>query len=199
MLLQEGPRFFVKPVFVHALFGADRLSGTASVTGIGSEDLGSQFGFAMALGGGAQVPFAEHLAFRSSFDYLLSRHNIFGGPRVSQHNFRVGVGVVYLIGGSGNTSKSRNKRQYQEPETLIPQLGIKGEDTPRGFLISSVAPTSILVNQGVTPNDLFVSINGEKITSAAEARAKLPGPGTVKLGSMFTRSVYVEKTVELGR
>ncbi len=87
-----GPRINVRPVFFHALLGVDRL--TASALGFSA----SQNSFAAAFGGGGQWKVSPQWAVRTSADYVLTRHNTFGGPRVTQNNIRVSAGVVFRFG-----------------------------------------------------------------------------------------------------
>jgi hypothetical protein len=87
-----GPRFNYGPVFVHALFGGDRLSGSALGTSA------AQTGFAGALGGGIRFPMGDRFAFRLSADYAFSNHNILGGSSVTQNNFRASAGIVFNLG-----------------------------------------------------------------------------------------------------
>jgi hypothetical protein len=96
-----GPRLNFRPVFVHALFGVDHLSGSAD--GISA----SQNSFAAIFGGGVQVRIPNtRWAIRTSVDYALTRHNItfdptgstlFGGPRWNQNSIRVSAGIVYVV------------------------------------------------------------------------------------------------------
>jgi hypothetical protein len=90
-----GPRINFRPAFVHALVGGDHLS--ENVLGLSF----SQDGFAAAFGGGIEWKVAPQWAVRGSGDYVLSRHNLFGGSRVNQNNFRASVGIVYLFGARG--------------------------------------------------------------------------------------------------
>lgn len=72
--------------FVHALFGADRLS--ASLSGVGS---GATNGFAMAMGGGADVTLTRSFAVRViQADWVYLR---FSGVGESK-NARVSTGIV---------------------------------------------------------------------------------------------------------
>ncbi len=87
-----GPRFNYGPVFVHALFGGDRLSGSA----LGTPS--AQTGFAGALGGGIQYPVNERIAFRAGADYIFSTHNIADGSSATNNNFRVALGIVFNLG-----------------------------------------------------------------------------------------------------
>jgi hypothetical protein len=90
-----GPRLRIGPVFFHGLVGGDQLTGPFGPFGVSN----SQTGFSAALGGGVQSKaFGGHWAIRSSADYAISRHNIFGGPAVTQNNFRVSGGIVYVFG-----------------------------------------------------------------------------------------------------
>ena len=115
-----GPRYnFPKGAFAHALVGMDRLQG--SVAGAGST---TQTGFAAAFGGGWQVHVTRMISFRTSADYVLTRHNIFnGGNPVTQNNFRVAVGPVFTFGGSNpaqamhdSSSKPNRHNSQQLPD-----------------------------------------------------------------------------------
>jgi hypothetical protein len=98
--IMAGPRFnFPKGAFAHALIGMDRMQG--NLDGFGSA---SQNGFAAAFGGGIQLHVTRMVSFRTSADYIMTRHNIFdGGNNVTQNNFRVSVGPVFTFGGSAPT------------------------------------------------------------------------------------------------
>jgi hypothetical protein len=88
-----GPRFNYGPVFVHALFGGDHLSGSALGTS------SAQTGFAGALGGGIKFPMNDRVAFRVGADYVFSQHNILGGASETRNNFRASAGIVFNLGG----------------------------------------------------------------------------------------------------
>jgi hypothetical protein len=87
-----GPRVNYGPLFVHALFGGDRLSGSA----LGTPS--AQIGFAGALGGGIQYPINELVAFRAGADYIFATHNIADGSSATNNNFRASLGVVFNLG-----------------------------------------------------------------------------------------------------
>jgi len=115
--IMAGPRFnFPKGAFAHALIGMDRLQG--NLDGFGSA---SQNGFAAAFGGGIQL---RMVSFRTSADYVMTRHNIFdGGNNVTQNNFRVSVGPVFTFGSGAPTqalqassSKPDRLRSQQVPD-----------------------------------------------------------------------------------
>src|SRR5579863_8341480 len=95
-----GPRINLKPIFIHALFGGDHLNATATATS-GGESVsgsGSQDGLAGLVGGGVQWRVSGPWSVRASADYVFTRHNIFGGPSVTQNNYRAGAGIVYSFG-----------------------------------------------------------------------------------------------------
>lgn len=118
--IMAGPRFnFAKGAFAHALIGMDRLQG--SLAGFGST---SQNGFAAAFGGGIQLHVTRVISFRTSADYIMTRHNIFdGGNNVAQNNFRISVGPVFTLGGGrsadalqASSSKPDRLRSQQMPD-----------------------------------------------------------------------------------
>ena len=88
--LMAGPRFAVRgdtaTGFVHAMFGRAAFSGNVN----------SDTGFAMAFGGGLDVyVVGKRIAFRAiQFDYVPTR--LFN---TRQHNIRLGLGVVFMLGG----------------------------------------------------------------------------------------------------
>ena len=84
-----GPRFASRgdtaTGFVHAMFGRAAFSG----------DVNSDTGFAMAFGGGLDVNVGGRLVLRAiQFDYVPTR--LFN---TRQHNIRLGLGVVFKLGG----------------------------------------------------------------------------------------------------
>ena len=87
-----GPRVNYGPVFIHALFGGDRLSGSA----LGTPS--AQIGFAGALGGGIQYPVNDLVAFRVGADYIFATHNVADGSSATNNNFRASLGVVFNLG-----------------------------------------------------------------------------------------------------
>ena len=89
-----GPRFsYRKPfgtAFGHILFGGAHTSVNVQPTGPHASD----FGFAMAVGGGMDLPLKNGTAIRVlEADYLHS--NALGS---SQNNFRLSAGVVFTLG-----------------------------------------------------------------------------------------------------
>jgi hypothetical protein len=118
--VMAGPRFnFRRGAFAHALIGMDRLQG--NLAGVGSA---SENGFAAAFGGGIQLHVTRMVSFRTSADYVMTRHNIFdGGNNVTQNNFRVSVGPVFTFGGGtptealrASSSKPDRLRNEQVPD-----------------------------------------------------------------------------------
>lgn len=93
-LFAGGPRINLRPLFFHALFGADHAS--TSTSGTGSTVSVSQNAFAAVLGGGIEWKIARQWAFRPSLDYVITRH---GAPTAAtQNDLRFGVGIAYAFG-----------------------------------------------------------------------------------------------------
>ena len=89
-----GPRFsFAQPFgtpFAHVMFGAANTSTSVTPTGPHASD----FSFAMAVGGGFDLPLQSHTSIRVlQADYL--RANALGS---GQNNFRLSAGVVFNLG-----------------------------------------------------------------------------------------------------
>jgi PDZ domain/Outer membrane protein beta-barrel domain len=170
-----GPRFNFRQAFAHALFGLDRL--TENGQGVSRWENS----FAVALGGGAQVPLpaVRRLAIRASADYAITNHNIFAGPRVEQNNFRVGVGIVLLLGhragevapGEKHGNKPQNCGEtLREPQQIsLQQLGIQGDAAAiYGFRITAIARGSAADKAGLVVGDYIVSVNCVKVHTANE-------------------------------
>jgi Outer membrane protein beta-barrel domain/PDZ domain len=200
-----GPRFNYKPVFIHALFGVDRLTGSAF--GFSA----SQNSFAGVIGGGIEEPIARHLAVRASADYAFTRHNIFGGPAVTQNNFRVAVGVVLTFGHTGETVAAP-PTQHQHPMTGLPGRGTGMQIASLGLFvvplaentgarITDVATNGAAALAGLHPDDLINSVNGTQVKTPVELAAALSGiaPGSsVRLGYMIRGQWQSETTVIIG-
>lgn len=87
-----GPRVNLGPyAFAHVLMGGARFTQSASVGGVHMS--ASDNSFAMAIGGGAQVKVARHVAVRTTFDFVPT---YFASD--TQKNVRIGVGLAYLFG-----------------------------------------------------------------------------------------------------
>jgi Outer membrane protein beta-barrel domain len=102
-----GPQFNIPlhrvRIFGETLFGAAHTNGyanlfnAAGVTGLSA----SNNGFAMAFGGGLDIPVREHVAIRpGQFDYFLTRYEWAPIGINNQSNFRYVAGVVFVFGGS---------------------------------------------------------------------------------------------------
>ncbi len=89
-----GPQFSARrdrlTGFAHALFGVASLHAGG----------GSVSGFAMGFGGGVDINLTKRLALRAAqFDYIRHRLSV-AGVSTSQNDLRLGVGVVFKLGGS---------------------------------------------------------------------------------------------------
>lgn len=202
-----GPKATYKMVFVHALFGVDRLSG--SILGV---SLGSQNSFSGAVGGGIEVPFSKHFAVRGAADYAFTRHNIFGGSRVTQNNVRASAGIVYRFGFGGTTSvasgSTKNTTRVPGRASMpIPSLGISVSPPQQGIEgaeIVAIQPGSVAQMAVLHVGDLITSVNDKLVKTPMELAAALNGiSGNVKLGYGFRTETgwYIgkETTVILGK
>jgi hypothetical protein len=72
-----GPRVSIRPFFVHAMFGLDRL--TASLNG---SPTFSQNSMAGAIGAGGEWKIRPHWAVYTAADYVLARHSLPGSPAI---------------------------------------------------------------------------------------------------------------------
>lgn len=86
-------RFHRATPFVQGLLGGGHLMASS-----GSVDA-SENGFALALGGGLDVPFHRHFAIRViQAEYLMTRFATISGTTVTQNNLRVSAGLVFRFG-----------------------------------------------------------------------------------------------------
>ena len=84
--------------FVHALFGVDHESVSASLLGVSSSV--SDNAFASAWGGGLEYGFSKHLGVVTDADYLMTRH-----ASATQNNIRVSAGLSFRFGSGWGGSK----------------------------------------------------------------------------------------------
>jgi len=198
-----GPRVNFRPFFVHALVGGDRLSGSAS--GVSR----SQTSFAGAFGGGVEWPVVKHWAIRASADYVLTQHNIFGGPAYTQNNYRFSGGLVYLFGGNGGSYRSHERHTTMRstpPSTTdcfnlseAPLLGVTGCTSPNGFLVFEVHSGSPAALAGVNPSDEITHVDDRHVETSRDieaAIAEIRGQ-TVKLRYMIKGTWVTEQEVRL--
>lgn len=192
-----GPRVNFRPVFVHALFGVDRLTGSA--LGLSA----SQNSFAGAIGGGLQWKVAQRWSIRISSDYIFTRHNIFGGDRVTQNNVRASVGVVYGFGGTGSDGrKQQTVAAKLSPSAIaIPVLGIRAVTRDSGGAeIVEVASGSVVALAGLRVGDVINAVDGKPTTTAPALAAALSNrvPGErVRLGFLVRNQWQSETLVTL--
>jgi hypothetical protein len=179
-----GPRLNFRPLFVHALLGGDHLS--ASALGSGA----SQDGFAGAFGGGIVIPIKGRIGFRFSADYVFSRHNVTGGPSVTQNNLRASAGIVFTFGGRERESaaikmpeesRTRIPRVEQTPEAPRAQeakaLGVVGYPTAAGFEVVAVTPGSPATRLYLRPGDVIAKVNDTPASDAAAIDAAVQAGG----------------------
>jgi hypothetical protein len=182
-----GPRFVYGPIFAHALVGGDYLSG-------GSET-GSQDGLAGAFGGGLELPIARSLSFRTGADYVFTRHNITGGPFVTQNNFRAVAGIVFRFGRMGASREAMGRQNEAVPEQtlsrrpehtrskVVPEqapntseaalLGVVGFPTEDGYKVTSVRLGSPAARISLKGGDVITGIDGKSVHTATEIESAI--------------------------
>ena len=184
-----GPKITFRPIFVHALIGFDHLSA--------NQNLGSQNSFAGEFGGGVQWNVAPRWAVRASADYVLTRHNILGGPAVTQNNYRVSAGIVFLLGGIGEstrhvheskpshvTSRTPNISEPCEAVSEALTLGVSGCATSTGLKVTSVQLGSPGAQAGINIGDVVVKIDGRPVQSGRDIELAI---GTSQTGTISVR------------
>jgi hypothetical protein len=195
-----GPRFNYRDmrsatIFAHALVGGDHLSG--SYSGLS----GSQDGFAAAFGGGVEWKVAARWAVRGSSDYVLTRHNIFGGSAFTQNNYRASVGVVYMFGGLRERTPRPTKDQPASKQCIgsaeSALLGLTGCSNSDGFLVSSVREGSPGAVAAIRAGDVVTEIGGRPVHSAQDIDAAIGSSSTVKISYMVKGSWLAVREVKL--
>jgi hypothetical protein len=192
-----GPRFNIRPLFLHALIGGDHLSGSQS----GQSE--SQDGLVGAFGGGAEWPTSKRWGVRVSADYSFSRHNIFGGPSYTQNNFRVGAGFVYRFGVTAPTPPTHAEHAPRTASRSmsgmpVPALGLVAVAREEGGAeIQEVAPGSVAALGGLRIGDVINSVNGSPIKTPMELQAEMSTLSSgvkVRIGYM-ARGYWQSETV----
>lgn len=194
-----GPRINIGPAFVHTLFGMDSLTGSA--LGLSA----SQNSFAGLLGGGVEYPTVKRWAVRVSADYAFTHHNILGGSRVLQNNFRVSAGIVFKFGPVGSKAAARQPASGRAAAPLriaavaIPALGVQVVSrSGSGAEIAAVSDGSPAQAAGIHVGDLINSVDGIAVHTPAELDAAVANrtPGTqVKVGYLISGKWQSEATV----
>jgi hypothetical protein len=190
-----GPRINFGPLFVHGLLGGDHLTG--SYQGLGA----SQDGFAGAFGGGVQWKIARQLYFRTSTDYVFSRHNILGGPSVTQNNFRASVGIVFAFGGTRREVHAGN-RSVPSPvpgSSEAALLGASGYPVQHGFEITSVRPGSPAAQAGLQVRDVIEKIDGQSVTTSQDIERAVAASksGTVRVSYLVQGNWLAEREIKV--
>jgi hypothetical protein len=222
-----GPRINFKPVFIHALFGGDHLTGTETASGASGSVSESQDGAAGLVGGGVQFRISGAWSIRASADYVFTRHNIFGGPSVTQNNYRAGVGIVYSF-GRRHESESVSVTQSSAPPAGTPTAppppqpsALPRRSTPHvtgagmkvdalsvsvtlgrsaGAEITDEAPNGAAALAGVRVGDVINVVDGKPVRNPMELATELSGKagGTkVRLGFLIQGQWQTEAVILL--
>lgn len=204
-----GPRINFRPFFVHALLGGDHLGAEGA----------SQDGFAGMFGGGIDQAIHGHWSFRVSGDYVFTRHNILGGPSVTQNNFHAGIGIAYSFGSkstrghresttqSSRTASNTPKRSGSRASMQVPSLGVMvspRENGDDGAEIVDVIPGGVAELANLHRGDIIVAIDGIAVRSPMELAAAMANrtPGSqvhvrylfrawVSAGTFYTKDTVV--------
>ncbi len=193
-----GPRINFRPIFVHALFGGDHLTGSASGVSL------SQDGAAGLLGGGVQWKVSGPWSVRASADYVFTRHNIFGGPSVTQNNVRASIGIVYSFGRREhvNTSSRQSAPAVASDGMKISSLGVMVEiGRNPGAEITDEAPNGIAALAGIHVGDVINSVDGKSVRTPVELAAELANHAAgdkIKLGFLIHGQWQTEAVLLLG-
>jgi Outer membrane protein beta-barrel domain/PDZ domain len=193
-----GPRINFKPIFVHALFGGDHLTGSSSGVSL------SQDGVAGSVGGGVQWRVSGPWSVRASADYVFTRHNLFGGPSVTQNNVRASAGIVYSFGGTAHATASPHQSTPVVAGTgmKISSLGVmvKVGANP-GAEITDEAPNGIAALAGIHVGDVINSVDGKPVSTPMELSAALASHSSgdrVTLGYLIRALWQKDSVVVLG-
>ena len=195
-----GPRINLKPVFIHALFGGDHLNGTATASGVSGSLSESQDSVAGLAGGGVQFKVSGPWSVRASFDYVFTRHNILGGPSVTQNNYRAGAGIVYSFGG--RHAAEPVAQPSTQPVQTSPQLrhstgaGMKIDalgvtvalGRAGGAEITDEAPDGVAALARLHAGDVINAVDGKPVKTPMELAKELanrPAGDKVRIGYML--------------
>jgi hypothetical protein len=199
-----GPRVNFRPFFVHALLGGDHLGAEGA----------SQDGFAGMFGGGVdQQIHRSPWSFRLSGDYVFTRHNILGGPSVTQNNFHAGIGIAYSFGSKAardqtstpaTISNTANKRSSGSRASMeVSSLGVivsPRQDGEDGAEIVDVIPGGVGELARFHQGDVIIRIDATVIRTPMELAAAMANlaPGSqvhVRYEFKASAGVYEKETI----
>jgi membrane-associated protease RseP (regulator of RpoE activity) len=192
-----GPRINFHPVFVHALVGVDHLSGSA----LGYS--ASQNSFGGAFGGGFEVPVSSRWGIRLSADYVLTNHNIFGGPGTSytQNNYRASAGIVFKFeGGIERSTRSASREMPRMSATeQAPLFGVSGHGVSQGFYVTSVTANSPAERAGMNPGNVLTTIDGQPVHTSKDIENAIAtsATGTVKVTYLIEGAWLADRDVKV--
>jgi hypothetical protein len=193
-----GPRINLRPIFIHALFGGDHLTGSA--LGFSA----SQDGLAGLAGGGVQWKVSGPWSVRAGADYVFTRHNIFGGPRVTQNNVRASVGIVYSFGRTEHAAPAPRQSAPLAPVAgmKISALGIMvAVGRNPGAEVTDEAPNSTAGLAGIHIGDVINAVDGKAVSNPMELAAELLNHAAgdkIKLGVLIRGQWQTETVLILG-
>lgn len=220
-----GPRINLRPIFIHALFGGDHLTGKETTSGASGSISESQDSIAGLVGGGVQWRVSGPWSVRASVDYVFTRHNIFGGPSVTQNNYRAGVGIVYSFGVKHASERAvalpkpsavpatpKPVPPTEEPRPAPPPVAAKNGmnisslgvtvtvGRSAGAEITGEAQNGVAALAGIHVGDVINAVDGKPVRTPMELATELSGkaPGTkIRLGFLISGMWQTETVILL--
>jgi opacity protein-like surface antigen len=208
-----GPRFTYRKgkitVFAHGLFGGDTASVSTNGANFvsGASDVSaslSNTSFALAAGGGVDYMVTNRISVRlGQADYFLTRHfNDIGVP--SQNNYRVSAGIVFTLGGTGeSTSRAANHQKPALPQcegsSDATPLGVMGCGDGTGVKVTSVLTGSPASQAGISAGDTITDIDGRPVRSNRDIEAAIAAntTGTIKIRYMIRGAWLTEREAKI--
>jgi hypothetical protein len=151
---------------------------------------------------------------RASFDYVFTRHNILGGPSVTQNNYRAGAGIVYSFGGrraaepaaqpsAQPAQTSPQSRHSTGAGMKIDALGVTvALGRSAGAEITDEAPNGVAALAGLHRGDVINAVDGKAVKTPMELAAELanrPTGDKVRIGYMLHGEWQIEAVVLLAK
>jgi len=141
---------------------------------------------------------------RLSADDAFTRHNIFGGPRVTQVNIRVSAGLVFMFGGRAptGTRASEQRGGTSAPVAATSEaalLGVAGYATEAGLRVTSVRAGSPAAQAGINASDIISKIDGKEVHSSLDIESAIAtnASGTVSVTYLIKGAWLAEREVKV--
>src|SRR5580700_7951509 len=136
----------------------------------------------MVAGGGVQFKITGPWSVRALADYAYTRHNIFGGPAVTQNNVRASVGIVYSFGRRSTPERPASTTrpiQSQAPASAGIKIAVLGAivalGRTAGAEITDEAPNGPCALAGLHVGDVIDAVDGRPVKTPMELATELSG------------------------